>query len=110
MFEAACAAHSTCAALLLAVFVGLVPQDPWRHASAAVNGQTRGAIGSDQLLSGNVENPQTGGLQLRVTLQGSQVTAEVEGPVSVTPVTRRHNRFCPERFFGPGRRATERNG
>ena len=57
IFGAACAAHSTCGALLLAVFVDLVPQDPWQHASAAVNGQARGAIGSDQLLSGNVENP-----------------------------------------------------
>ncbi len=49
-----------------------------------VNGETETAVGSGQLLSGTPENANTGDLQLRITLQESQVTAGVEGEISVT--------------------------
>lgn len=49
-----------------------------------VDGVTETAVGSGQLLSGNPENANTADLQLRITLQESQVTAGVEGELSVT--------------------------
>jgi len=41
----------------------------------AVNGQTRGAIGSDQLLCGNAENANTGGLPCRFLQPSSSETS-----------------------------------
>lgn len=49
-----------------------------------VDGVTETAVGSGQLLSGNPENANTADLQLRITLQESQVTSGVEGELSVT--------------------------
>ncbi len=49
-----------------------------------VNGVTESAVGSGQLLSGNPENANTADLQLRITLQQSQVTGGVEGELNVT--------------------------
>ena len=49
-----------------------------------VNGEVETAVGNGQLLSGNAENANTADLQLRITLQASQVSAGVEGELSVT--------------------------
>lgn len=49
-----------------------------------VDGVVESAVGSGQLLSGNPENANTADLQLRITLQESQVTAGVEGELTVT--------------------------
>ncbi len=49
-----------------------------------VDGVVESAVGSGQLLSGNSENANTADLQLRITLQESQVTAGVEGELTVT--------------------------
>ncbi len=49
-----------------------------------VDGVVEAAVGSGQLLSGNLENTNTADLQLRVTLQESQVVAGVEGTLTVT--------------------------
>lgn len=49
-----------------------------------VDGVSEPATGSGQLLSGNAENANTGDLQLRITLQENQVTAGVEGELTVT--------------------------
>ena len=49
-----------------------------------VNGEVETAVGSGQLLSGNPENANTADLQLRITLQESQVTGGVEGELTVT--------------------------
>ncbi len=49
-----------------------------------VNGQTEVAKGSGQFLTGDPDNATTADLRLRVTLQPSQVTAGVEGELTVT--------------------------
>ncbi|MEZ6062776.1 MAG: flagellar filament capping protein FliD [Planctomycetaceae bacterium] len=49
-----------------------------------VNGVTEAARGSGQFLTGDPENETTADLSLRVTLQPSQITAGVEGEVTVT--------------------------
>jgi flagellar hook-associated protein 2 len=49
-----------------------------------VDGEVESAVGRGQLLSGNAENANTADLQLRITLQESQVTTGIEGEVTVT--------------------------